>query len=203
MIAIVDYEMGNLRSVQKGFEKVGAEAVITRDKSVIESASALVLPGVGAFTVCMENLEKHDLINPIKSFVGSGKPFLGICLGLQLLFEDSEEFGNCKGLGLIKGKVRKFPSDELKVPHMGWNSIEISGDSRLFEGIHDGTYFYFVHSYYVEPEEDVTIAETDYGFKFVSAVEKGNIFATQFHPEKSQIEGLKILENFAGLAGER
>ncbi|MDH5543259.1 MAG: imidazole glycerol phosphate synthase subunit HisH [Nitrospinota bacterium] len=203
MIAIVDYEMGNLRSVQKGFEKVGAEAIITRDISVIESASGVVLPGVGAFTVCMENLEKYGLITPIKSFIESGKPFLGICLGLQLLFEESVEFGNCKGLGLIKGKVRKFPADEMKVPHMGWNSVDISRDSRLLEGIHDGTYFYFVHSYYVDPEEDVSIATTDYGFNFVSAVEKGNIFATQFHPEKSQAEGLKILENFAGLAGEK
>ena len=200
MIAIVDYDMGNLRSVQKGFEKIGASATITRDIGVIEAASALVLPGVGAFGVCMEKLESYDLIDPIKEFIASGKPFLGICLGLQLLFEESVEFGSKQGLGILKGKVLRFPASDLKVPHMGWNSVEVQKDSRLMEGIKDGSYFYFVHSYYVEPLDSVTLGTTGYGLTFSSAVEVDNVFATQFHPEKSQSAGLKILENFADLS---
>ncbi|MFQ5433095.1 MAG: imidazole glycerol phosphate synthase subunit HisH [Nitrospinota bacterium] len=200
MIAIVDYDMGNLRSVQKGFEKVGASAAITRDPDVIASASRLVLPGVGAFGVCMEKLEGYNLIGPIKEFIASGKPFLGICLGLQLLFEESVEFGSKQGLGILKGKVLRFPKSGLKVPHMGWNSVELQKGSRLMEGIDDGSYFYFVHSYYVEPAGGVTLGTTGYGLTFTSAVEKDNVFATQFHPEKSQKAGLKILENFAYLS---
>ena len=201
MIAIVDYDMGNLRSVQKGFEKIGASATITRDPKVIATASKLVLPGVGAFGVCMEKLESYRLIEPIKEFIASGKPFLGICLGLQLLFEESEEFGSKKGLSVLKGKVLRFPASELKVPHMGWNSVELQKKSRLMEGIDDGSYFYFVHSYYVEPVNSVTLGTTGYGKTFCSAVEMDNVFATQFHPEKSQKAGLKILENFAKLSG--
>ena len=200
MIAIVDYDMGNLRSVQKGFEKVGASAAITRDPEVIASSPALVLPGVGAFGVCMEKLEGYGLIGPIKEFIASGKPFLGICLGLQLLFEESEEFGSKKGLGILKGKVLRFPATGLKVPHMGWNSVEYEKESRLMEGIDNGSYFYFVHSYYVEPVNSVTLGTTGYGLTFSSAVEMDNVFATQFHPEKSQKAGLKILENFANLS---
>ena len=200
MIAIVDYDMGNLRSVQKGFEKVGASATITRDRGVIASASALVLPGVGAFGVCMEKLESYGLITPIKEFIASGKPFLGICLGLQLLFEESEEFGSKKGLSVLKGKVLRFPAGGLKVPHMGWNNVDLQKKSRLMEGVKDGSYFYFVHSYYVEPLNGVTLGTTGYGLTFCSAVEKDNVFATQFHPEKSQKAGLKILENFAKLS---
>jgi glutamine amidotransferase len=200
MIAIVDYDMGNLRSVQKGFEKVGASATITRDPSVIATASKLVLPGVGAFGVCMEKLESYRLIEPIKEFIASGKPFLGICLGLQLLFEESDEFGSKKGLSILKGKVLRFPASGLKVPHMGWNSVELQKKSRLMEGIDDGSYFYFVHSYYVEPVNSVTLGTTGYGETFCSAVEMDNVFATQFHPEKSQKAGLMILENFAKLS---
>lgn len=200
MIAIVNYDMGNLRSVQKGFEKVGAEAKISRDPGVISSASALVLPGVGAFGVCMEKLSGYSLIDPIKDFIASGKPFLGICLGLQLLFEQSDEFGSKKGLGIFRGKVLRFPHDGIKVPHMGWNSVKLRKKSRLMEGIEDGAYFYFVHSFYVKPEEEVALCTTDYGVDFVSAVESNNIFATQFHPEKSQNAGLRILENFANLS---
>ncbi|GMT42468.1 MAG: imidazole glycerol phosphate synthase subunit HisH [bacterium] len=200
MIAIIDYDMGNLRSVQKGFEHVGAEAGITRDPEAIASASALVLPGVGAFGVCMEKLQRYGLIDPIRAFIESGKPFLGICLGLQLLFEESVEFGSQEGLGILKGRVMRFGRNGLKVPHMGWNGISIKKTSRLLEGINDGSYFYFVHSFYVVPDEDVTLCETDYDVNFVSAVEKGNIFATQFHPEKSQRAGLKILGNFTRVA---
>jgi len=199
MIAIIDYDMGNLRSVQKGFEKVGASASITRDPGVIAAASRLVLPGVGAFGVCMEKLEGYNLIGPIKEFIASGRPFLGICLGLQLLFEESVEFGSRQGLGILRGKVLRFPAGDLKVPHMGWNSVELQKDSRLMEGIEDGSYFYFVHSYYVEPASGVTLGTTGYGLTFTSAVETGNVFATQFHPEKSQNAGLRILKNFAKL----
>jgi len=203
MIAITDYDMGNLRSVQKAFERVGAHAEITRDPAVIESADGLVLPGVGAFGVCMDHLREYRLVEPIKSFISTGRPFLGICLGLQLLFEESEEFGSSKGLGVIRGKVVRFPETSgLKVPHMGWNNASFAGKSPLLEGIDDGTYFYFVHSYYVVPEEDVAVTKTGYGLEFVSGIEKGNIFATQFHPEKSQSAGLRILKNFAEKVGE-
>ena len=200
MIAIVDYGMGNLRSVQKAFERVGSPAIITRDPGFIASASGLVLPGVGAFGICMERLESNSLIAPLKDYVGSGRPFLGICLGLQLLFEESEEFGQQKGLGLLKGKVLRFPVSGLKVPHMGWNNVKISKKSALYEGIPDNSFFYFVHSYYVVPTEPVETGVTEYGLPFVSSVEKNNVHAIQFHPEKSQQAGLKMLENFARLA---
>ncbi len=199
MIAIIDYDMGNLRSVQKAFEKVGSSAVITRDPREITSACAVVLPGVGAFAVCMENLQKYRLIEPIHKFVESGKPFFGICLGLQLLFEESVEFGGCKGLGIVKGKVKKFPKGTLKVPHIGWNGAVVEKESPMFKGIENNANFYFVHSYYVEPEEEAIItSRTDYGGMFVSSIGKGNIFATQFHPEKSQDVGLRMLKNFTG-----
>ncbi len=196
MIAIVNYDMGNLRSVQKGFQKIGAEAVITRDPDVIEKADGLVLPGVGAFGLCMDKLNQYSMVNPILDFIASKKPFLGICLGLQLLFEESVEFGSRKGLGVIKGKVLRFQTNGLKVPHMGWNRVGITKKSPLMEGLSDGTFYYFVHSFYVEPEEDVAICETVYGKSFVCAIQKENVFATQFHPEKSQNAGLKMLENF-------
>jgi len=200
MLAIIDYDMGNLRSVQKAFEKIGSPAIITRDAGLLESASGLVLPGVGAFGLCMERLRNYSLIEPIHRYIESGKPFLGICLGLQLLFEESPEFGAQEGLGILKGKVTRFSAPGLKVPHMGWNNVKMEKPSRLFEGIPDNSHFYFVHSFYVEPAEDVATGMTEYGGRFVSAVEKGNIFATQFHPEKSQQAGLKMLENFARLA---
>ncbi len=196
MIAIVNYDMGNLRSVQKGFQKIGAEAVITRDPDVIKKADGLVLPGVGAFGLCMDKLNQYSLVNPILDFIASKKPFLGICLGLQLLFEESVEFGSRKGLGVIKGKVIRFKTNGLKVPHIGWNSVGITKKSPLMEGLPDQTFYYFVHSFYVVPEEDVAIGETEYGKPFVCAIQKENVFATQFHPEKSQDAGLKMLENF-------
>lgn len=198
MIAVIDYGMGNLRSVQKGFEKAGCRAVITGDPKVIDNASQLVLPGVGAFKDCMKNLEEKELIEPLISGIKKGKPFMGICLGLQLLFDESEEFGLHKGLGIIRGKVRRFPKNDLKVPHMGWNSIKKIKHTPVLEDIADDSYFYFVHSYYVVPENDVTATTTDYGIEFTSSITKDNIFACQFHPEKSQENGLKILKAFGG-----
>jgi imidazole glycerol-phosphate synthase subunit HisH len=196
MIAVVDYGMGNLRSVQKGFEKVGFDAVVTDSADVIGNASHIVLPGVGAFKDCMYNLETRGLVDPILSGIEKGKPFLGICLGLQLLFEESEEFGHHKGLGLIKGKVVRFPKSELKVPHMGWNSIKKAGRSPVLREVEDGSYLYFVHSYYVVPGDGVTETTTEYGLEFTSSICRDNIFACQFHPEKSQGTGLKILKAF-------
>lgn len=199
MIAIVDYGMANLHSVQKGFEKVGYEAIITGDPKIIEMASGLVLPGVGAFKVCMDNLVDRGLIAPLFQWIEEGKPFLGICVGLQLLFTESEEFGNCKGLGLFKGKVKRFPSG-LKIPHMGWNTVTIRLTTPIFQNIPDLSYFYFVHSYYVDSEQpEIVAATTDYGKPFASVIWKDNIFACQFHPEKSQALGLKILKNFGDI----
>ncbi len=202
MIAIVDYGMGNLRSVQKGFEKVGYTAVITGDPNMVMDADAIVLPGVGAFRDCMKNLEKAGLIDPIKEFINRGKPFLGICLGLQLLFTESEEFGIHKGLDIIKGRVVRFPDNLnttrlIKIPHMGWNSVKIKKRVSIFEGIPDDAYFYFVHSYYVVPTDgDVIAMTTNYGVEFTSAIASDNLFAVQFHPEKSQELGLQILKIF-------
>ncbi len=198
-IVIIDYGMGNLRNIQKGFEQVGFEATVTRSKRAIDQASALVLPGVGAFRDCMNNLERYGLIDPLIRSLEKGKPYLGICLGLQILFTESEEFGCSQGLGLIKGKVIKFiPDQEHKVPHMGWNTIEIVRRAPAFAGIESGDFFYFLHSYYVVPEEKKWISSvTDYGKPFVSSIWKENLFATQFHPEKSQRKGLRILRNFA------
>jgi glutamine amidotransferase len=201
MIVIVDYGMGNLRSVQKGFEKVGSKALVSRDIKDINSAAKLVLPGVGAFPECMKNLTKFGLVESILDFLKSGKPFLGICLGLQLLFDESEEFGLNRGLEVIPGKVKAFRRDMgFKIPHMGWNQVIFKKDVAIFDGIDNESFFYFVHSYYVEPEKLCdTAAETNYGIMFTSAIARGNIFALQFHPEKSQKNGLKILANFARL----
>ena len=201
MIAIVDYGMGNLRSVQKGFERVGFEAVVTGDPKMVRDAHAVVLPGVGAFGAAMERLKKSGLLEEIVRAIKTGKPYLGICLGLQLLFTESEEGGRYEGMDLIKGKVVRFKGD-LKVPHMGWNRIRIVKPNPLLEGIPDGAYFYFVHSYYVVPEDfSVVAATTEYGVEFASMVWRDNLFATQFHPEKSQKLGLRMLENFGKLAG--
>jgi glutamine amidotransferase len=209
MIAIVDYGMGNLRSVHKGFEKVGFPAVVAQDPRSIRKASGLVLPGVGAFKKAMENLTELGLVEPIKEFIISERPFLGICLGLQLLFSESEEFGVQSGLGIFAGRVVRFPFSKpgsspcrgsLKVPHMGWNALQIRKRVPALEGIEDGAYFYFVHSYYPVPEERHIVATTtDYGGEFVSSVSRRNLFACQFHPEKSQTVGLKILHNFGAL----
>jgi glutamine amidotransferase len=198
MIAIIDYGMGNLRSVQKGFERTGFDAVVTRHVGEIESARGVVLPGVGAFSACMENLERFGLIEPIRKIVRQQKPFLGICLGFQLLFSESEEFGNRKGLDLFRGKVVGFrPGENLKVPHMGWNQIEKAKDSPFLRGLSSGDYLYFVHSFYVVPDDSSLIATTtDYGNSFVSSIATDHLFACQFHPEKSQELGLRILANF-------
>ena len=199
MIVVVDYGMGNLRSVQKGFEKVGSNAIISRNPDEIMSADRLVLPGVGAFPECMRNLSRLDLIDPILEFMQSGRPFLGICLGLQLLFDESEEFGFHEGLKLVPGTVKSFDRNMgLKIPHMGWNQVYFRKDVPIFRGIQDGSFFYFVHSYYVVPNQESDIAaETDYGIKFTCAIARDNVFAVQFHPEKSQENGLKLLTNFS------
>ena len=204
MIAIVDYGMGNLRSVQKGFEKVGYPATVTADPQVILDADKIVLPGVGAFRDCMRNLEQGGFIEPILRVIDQGRPFLGICLGLQLLFTEGEEFGLHKGLGVIPGRVVRFPDgmteggEKLPVPHMGWNQLSFLQRPSVFDGIEEGTNVYFVHSYYVKPVDPAVIATTtNYGIEFCSSIRKDNIVATQFHPEKSQETGLRILRNFA------
>ncbi|QDV49124.1 imidazole glycerol phosphate synthase subunit HisH [Gimesia fumaroli] len=199
MITIVDYGMGNLRSVQKAFEKVGAEAVICSDPDKISQASKLILPGVGAFRDAIQALKDQSLVEPILEHARSGKPFLGICLGLQLLFDVSYEDGEYEGLGIIPGKVVRFEDQpDLKIPHMGWNQIERTAPHPILEGIPDHDYFYFVHSYYVAPENESDVAAwTDYGCRFASMVARDNIVASQFHPEKSQDAGLKLLQNFA------
>lgn len=206
MIVIVDYGMGNLRSVQKAFERIGHKAVVTRDKRIIEDADKIVLPGVGAFPDCMKNLTDLGLIGPIVKGIRSGKPFLGICLGLQILFTESEEFGIHKGLDLIKGRVTRFPEGlylngvRLKIPHMGWNEIRIRKMGQVLGDIPDRSYLYFVHSYYVVPEDkDLIATTTDYGLEFASSIRMDNIFACQFHPEKSQQIGLKILKSFGDM----
>ncbi len=198
MIAIIDYGMGNLRSVQKGIERAGFDAIVTRDLAQIEAARGLVLPGVGAFSACMENLGKFGLVEPIRDVVRQEKPFLGICLGFQLLFSESEEFGKQRGLALFGGKVIGFhAAEDLKVPHMGWNRIAKQQESPFLEGIVTGAYVYFVHSFYVVPQDNAIIATTtDYGQSFVSSVATDRLFACQFHPEKSQELGLRILANF-------
>lgn len=200
-LVIVDYGMGNLRSVQKGFERVGYQAEITRDAVRIASARGVVLPGVGAFSACMENLKRFELLEPIREVVCQRRPFLGICLGFQLLFTESEEFGPQKGLDLFPGKVVGFRAENgIKVPHMGWNRIEKKKELPLLEGISNGDYVYFVHSYYVVPEDvSVVATTTTYGNSFVSSIATDHLFACQFHPEKSQAVGLRILANFARL----
>ena len=198
-IAIIDYGMGNLRSVAKALEKVGGVVSVTRDPKVIANAGKIVLPGVGAFGDCMSNLENFGLIDPVVSAIRSGKSFLGICLGLQLLFDEGEEFGRHQGLGVIPGKVVKFKLKDpaLKIPHMGWNQIAQQKKNPLFAGIDNDSAFYFVHSYVIVPKnKEVIAATTNYGGDFVSAVALDNIFACQFHPEKSQANGLTLLKNF-------
>jgi len=201
MLAIIDYGMGNLRSVQKGFEKVGCQATVTNDPAVLAAAEKVVLPGVGAFEDAMHELRRRELIEPIRQAVASGKPFLGICLGLQLLFDVGYENGEHQGLGILPGKVVRFElPPEYKVPHMGWNQLSIRRPSPLLAGLQDGTHAYFVHSYYVVPQDESVIAtETNYGTPFTSMIWRDNLYATQFHPEKSQADGLQMLRNFAGL----
>lgn len=198
MIAIVDYGMGNLKSVTNAFRKLDAPITITRDPAVIRDAAAIVLPGVGAFGKCMQNLRSYGLIELLQEVIASGKRYLGICLGMQILLESSEEAPGVRGLGVIRGRVVRF-SRNLKVPHMGWNSVNVVKPSAILEGIPTGSHFYFVHSYYPEPAEEVAATTTDYGLQFVSALEKDNVFACQFHPEKSQRVGLQLLRNFITL----
>ena len=201
MIAIVDYQMGNLRSVQKAFEKVGHQATITSDPRELEQATKVVLPGVGAFGDAMAELRRRDLVEPIRDAVASGKPFLGICLGLQLLFDVGYEGGQFEGLGILRGEVVRFElPHEYKVPHMGWNQLKFQKQAPIFAGLENGMHCYFVHSYYVVPQNaEVVAATTEYPQPFCSVAWRDNVFATQFHPEKSQSEGLKILKNFAAL----
>lgn len=204
--------MGNLRSVQKAFEHTGFEAVITDEVSVINRARGVVLPGVGAFGDCYRELKKRNLVAPILEWIHSGRLFLGICLGLQVLLSKSEESADTPGLDVIPGVVKRFADRHLKVPHMGWNQVRVpargNGQTRgeacpLFSGVPDGAYFYFVHSFYVAPDDPaVTAGVTEYGISFVSAIWRGNVFATQFHPEKSQEAGLKVIENFGTLVEE-
>ncbi len=199
MIAIVDYDAGNLKSVEKALKFLGQESVITRDRKEILSADKVILPGVGAFGVAMEHLKKYELDKVIKEVAENKTPFLGICLGLQLLFEGSEESSGVEGLHILDGEIVKIPeAPGLKIPHIGWNSLKLQNQGRLFEGISEDAFVYFVHSYYLKArEESIVKAVTDYGVNIHASVEKENVFACQFHPEKSSSVGLKILENFA------
>ena len=201
MIKIVDYGMGNLRSVQKAFEKLGCAAEIVSRPEQIADAEKLVLPGVGAFRDAIHELERLQLVDPIREHIQRDKPFLGICLGLQLLFDVGYEDGEWKGLGVLAGDVVRFPAmTDLKVPHMGWNTLQRTRPIPLLDGIPEGASVYFVHSYYVRPsDESVIAARTGYGIDFTSIVSRGNLFASQFHPEKSQKVGLKLLENFSAM----
>ena len=203
MIAIIDYGAGNLRSVQKACQFVGADAIITSSPDEIRSADHVILPGVGAFGDCMASLEKSGLVEVIKEVAISGKPFLGICLGMQLLFESSEESPGVKGLGIFEGEIVKITeTDGFKIPHMGWNSLNFKKQSPIFEGLDENPFVYFVHSYYMKPKDkSIIAAETEYCGTLPIALSYNNIFATQFHPEKSGDVGLKILKNFIEYKG--
>lgn len=202
MIAVLDHGAGNLRSVAKALEAVGAKPVVTSDAAALSRASGLVVPGQGSAVDAMRNIERLGLVEPIKAFVASGRPFLGVCLGEQLIFESSDE-GHQACLGLLEGTCRKLPGGQ-KVPHMGWNSVDFRVAHPLLAGIPSGSFFYFVHSYYVDPADPaVVVGETDYGVRFASIVGRGNVFATQFHPEKSSDLGLQIYRNFAALCEPR
>jgi glutamine amidotransferase len=199
MIAVIDYGRGNLGSVEKAFGRVGIPARITQDPQVVDDADACVLPGDGAFRDAMQNLEALTLLASVRRALDGRRPFLGICLGYQLLFTESEEFGQARGLDVIAGPVRRLPPGP-KVPHMGWNRVIHGGDPPLFDGIPSGAHFYFVHSYYPEPADGSTaVATCEYGITFAAAISKGNIHGTQFHPEKSQRWGVRLLENFAAI----
>ena len=201
MIAIIDYDAGNIKSVEKALQKLGQEVIITRDAETILNADKVILPGVGAFGDAMANLKKYELDKVIYQVVEKNIPFLGICLGLQLLFEKSDESKGVAGLGILKGEICRIPDAEgIKIPHMGWNSLHLQNNGRLYQGIAEGAYVYFVHSYYLKAkEEEIVKATTQYGTNIHASVEKGNVFACQFHPEKSSDVGLQILKNFVEL----
>ena len=204
MIAIIDYDAGNIKSVEKALQYIGEEPLVTRDPKELLAADRVILPGVGSFGDCMENLRQFGLVPVIHEIVEKGTPFLGICLGLQLLFENSEESPGVEGLGILKGKILRIPpSQGLKIPHMGWNSLHLQNQGRLFRNIPEDTYVYFVHSYYLQAEDaQIVKATTDYSVCIHASVEKENIFACQFHPEKSSRWGLQILRNFAEIGKE-
>ncbi len=196
-IAIIDYGVGNLRSVEKAFTSQGIEAVVTSDEKVLRAAEKLVLPGVGAFKACMDGLRAHGFENLVLDAANAGKPIIGLCVGLQMMFEEGHEFGVHKGLGLMPGRVVKFP-DKLHVPHIGWNQVEFKQAHPVFSELPSETFFYFVHSYYVEtPDAACVLGETDYGMRYASICGRDNIVGVQFHPEKSQAAGLKLLKNFS------
>ena len=203
MIAIIDYDAGNLKSVEKALQHLGQECMITGNAEEILKADKVILPGVGSFGDAMSNIRRLGLEDVIKEVARKGTPFLGICLGLQLLFESSDETPGVEGLGILKGKIIRIPDKEgLKIPHVGWNSLQLQNGGRLFEGLGEDPYVYFVHSYYLEAEEEQIVkATTDYSTCIHASVEQGNVFACQFHPEKSSTVGLKILENFANIQG--
>ncbi|MGI8908330.1 MAG: imidazole glycerol phosphate synthase subunit HisH [Candidatus Sumerlaeaceae bacterium] len=198
MISIVDYGMGNLRSVEKALQKLGYATELVSTPGCIDAASQLVLPGVGAFGDAMRGLQERSLVEPLRHYAASGRPLFGICLGMQILFESSEEDPGTEGLGILRGEVRHFPAMQLKVPHMGWNRLEVRTSSPWFQNLGPEPFVYFVHSYYVVPVDGgMTATATEYGIQFTSAVAHENVGGTQFHPEKSQATGLKILQNFA------
>ena len=201
MIAIIDYDAGNLKSVEKALVSLGEEVLVSRDSSEILQADKVILPGVGSFGDAMNNLDKFGLVDTIKKVTGNGTPFLGICLGLQLLFKESDETPGAEGLDILPGKILKIPAkDGFKIPHMGWNSLDIKPDARLFKGLEGNPHVYFVHSYYLKAaDEGIVAATTEYTTHIHASVESGNVFACQFHPEKSSDVGLKILKNFASL----
>lgn len=204
MIGLIDYDAGNIRSVEKALRYLGQKVILTRDPQVLLKADKVILPGVGSFGHAMENLNRYGLVPVIRRITEQGTPFLGICLGLQLLFERSEESPGVDGLGILKGEILRFPSSgERKIPHMGWNTLSFPRPGRLFEGIREESCVYFVHSYYLRADqEEIVTAEAEYGVKIHASVEQGNVFACQFHPEKSSAAGLQILQNFARLKKE-
>lgn len=201
MIAIIDYDAGNLKSVEKALVSLGEEVLVSRDSSEILQADKVILPGVGSFGDAMNNLDKFGLVDTIKQVTGNGTPFLGICLGLQLLFKESDETPGVEGLDILPGKILKIPAKEgFKIPHMGWNSLDVKPGAKLFKGLEGNPYVYFVHSYYLKAaDEGIVAATTEYTTHIHASVESGNVFACQFHPEKSSDVGLKILKNFASL----
>lgn len=203
MIAILDYGAGNIRSVKKALEHIGCDCRITDNREEILSADAAVLPGQGSFGDCMSSMERGGMKDTVIEFISTGKPFLGICVGLQLLFDGSEESEGTDGLGLFRGMIKRIPGGEgLKIPHMGWNSLNVSAGSRLLSGLGEEPFVYFVHSYYLDAEDkSIVSAQTEYGVTIDAAIERGNVFATQFHPEKSGETGLRILRNFVSIAG--